>query len=184
MDGVQITFLVINIVAVIAAPIAAVIIAQHLQNRQVKRKDKIEIFKTLVSTNAYGWGCHYRAFEAINSIPVIFADSEKVIKAYEDYINACQTDKDELTEKQRDAIKTAKVKLLEEMSKELNYKSEWQVFTKTYMPMGIAEDMMRKKQFEDIQLNSGAVLQPIVDMVMKQSQPQPQTEKRERKNNG
>lgn len=76
----DIAFLILNIVAVVASPIAAVIIAQRLQNRAAKRKDKIDIFKTLVSTNAFGWGGNYHAVEVINSIPVIFADNENVVR--------------------------------------------------------------------------------------------------------
>jgi len=181
MNGIQIAFLVINIIAVIIAPIVAVVIAQHLQNRQAKRKDKIEIFKTLVYTNAYSWGSHYRAFESINSIPVIFADNEKVIKAHTGYINACRTDKEELTESQRDAIKTAKVKLLEEMSKVLGYKSEWHVFTETYLPSGIAEDMMRKKQFEDIQLSAEGFFEHFKQMGKTTNIDPPIEEKKEKK---
>ena len=39
---------IVNIVAVIAAPIVAVWVGQKLQDRQLKRKDKIELFKTLM----------------------------------------------------------------------------------------------------------------------------------------
>ena len=45
---------ILNLIAIIVIPIAAVIIGQHLQNRAEKRKDKMEIFKTLmISRN--GW---------------------------------------------------------------------------------------------------------------------------------
>jgi len=39
---------IINIVALIVVPIVAVLIGQYLQDRAQKRKDKMEIFKTLM----------------------------------------------------------------------------------------------------------------------------------------
>lgn len=38
----------LNLVAIVMAPIVAVLIGQWLQNRAEKRKDKLEIFKTLM----------------------------------------------------------------------------------------------------------------------------------------
>ena len=43
----------INLIAVIVAPIAAVIIGQKLQDRAEKRKDKMAVFKALM-TYRYG----------------------------------------------------------------------------------------------------------------------------------
>lgn len=45
----------VNLVAVIIIPILAVIIAQYLQNRSEKRKDKMQIFKVLMTSRIYGW---------------------------------------------------------------------------------------------------------------------------------
>ena len=44
----------INLIAVIVAPIVAVIIGQKLQDRAEKRKDKMAVFKALM-TYRYGW---------------------------------------------------------------------------------------------------------------------------------
>ena len=38
----------LNLLAIIIAPIAAVLIGQWLQNRAERRKDKLEIFKSLM----------------------------------------------------------------------------------------------------------------------------------------
>ena len=39
---------ILNLIAIIVAPIAAVLIGQWLQDRSEKRKDKLAIFKTLM----------------------------------------------------------------------------------------------------------------------------------------
>ena len=39
---------IINVIAIIAIPIVAVFVGQHLQNRSQQRKDKLEIFKILM----------------------------------------------------------------------------------------------------------------------------------------
>lgn len=171
----DIAFLVINIIAILVAPVVAVVIAQKLQQRAAKRNDKIEIFKILVSTNAFGWGGHYKAVEMINAIPVIFADSENVVMAYSEYISACKITSEKPTESDYKSIETSKVRLLEEMSKTLGYRSEWHVFTRTYLPSGITEDMMRRRQNEDYQLQVGELVKPFFEVIAKQA-PLPQDE--------
>ena len=44
---------VMNLLAIIVMPIVAVLIGQWLQNRSEKRKDKIQIFKTLMASRIY-----------------------------------------------------------------------------------------------------------------------------------
>lgn len=55
MTAFQIIMTVINTIAVIAIPLVAVDIAQKLQDRAEKRKDKMLIFKTLMTSRIYGW---------------------------------------------------------------------------------------------------------------------------------
>jgi hypothetical protein len=78
----QTCYIIISSITIIIAPIIAVVIGQLLQNRSFKRKDKIDIFKTLVIYNVYDWGSSFRAVDALNSIPVIFADNKTVIDKY------------------------------------------------------------------------------------------------------
>ena len=46
---------ILNLIAIIIIPIIAVIIGQWLQTRSEKRKDKMHIFKTLMTSRVYGW---------------------------------------------------------------------------------------------------------------------------------
>lgn len=153
----EIAFLIINSIAIIVIPIVAVLIAQRLQTRSAKRKDKIDIFKTLVATNVYGWGGSFRAVDALNSIPVIFADNEEVVKKYLAYIKSCKIEKEELIESRRKEIETNTIKLLEEMSKVLGYKNEWHVFTETYLPSGVVNELLNEKKYKDSQLAVGSL---------------------------
>lgn len=161
MECIDWIVLVVNLLVIIGAPILSVIIAQCLQNRSAKRKDKIEIFKTLVSTKAYGWGSNYTAVNVLNSIPVIFADDELIVNSYFKYLDACNIDAKTATESQLQAVEDTAMKLLETMAEELKYKKEWQIFTKSYMPNGVVNDMTRRRQFEDMQLCVGDYMTKI-----------------------
>lgn len=175
------TFIIINSIAIIVIPIVAVLIAQKLQDRAAKRKDKIDIFKTLVASNVYGWGANYRAVDALNSIPVIFADEKDVVTKYMDYINSCKIE-GIATESQRKQIDTNIIKLLEIMAKILGYKSEWHVFTETYLPKGIAEDIKNRKNLEDVQLSVGELSKMFLNTAINQPQQPVVVEKKSKKN--
>ena len=72
----------INIVAVIVAPIIAVWIGQKLQDRAEKRKDKMSVFKAIM-TDRYGWS--RETVLALNSIPIVFAKDKYVRDAWKEY---------------------------------------------------------------------------------------------------
>ena len=48
MSKFEIILTIINILAIIAIPIAAVFVGQKLQDRSQKRRDKLEIFRVLM----------------------------------------------------------------------------------------------------------------------------------------
>ena len=72
----------LNLVAIIIAPIAAVLIGQRLQNRAEKRKDKLEIFKTLMIARN-NWSLE--SYKALNIIDIAFADDETVRARWKEY---------------------------------------------------------------------------------------------------
>ena len=72
----------INIIAIIVAPIAAVWIGQMLQDRAEKRRDKVAVFKA-VMTYRYGWS--QEAVLALNSIPIVFAEDKTVRDRWKEY---------------------------------------------------------------------------------------------------
>lgn len=61
---------VLNLVAIVGIPILAVVIGQYLQNRAEKRKDKMQIFRTLMTSRIYGWTVD--SVHALNLIDVGF----------------------------------------------------------------------------------------------------------------
>lgn len=63
---------ILNLIAIIVIPIAAVLIGQWLQNRSEKRKDKMQIFKALMTARIYGWTVE--SVHALNVIDIVFAD--------------------------------------------------------------------------------------------------------------
>lgn len=54
MSTFEIIMAIINVAALIIVPIAAVFIGQKLQDRNQKRKDKMEIFRVLMMNRGIG----------------------------------------------------------------------------------------------------------------------------------
>lgn len=71
---------ILNLIAIIVIPIAAVLIGQWLQNRSEKRKDKMQIFKALMTARIYGWTVE--SVHALNVIDIVFADDKNVRDAW------------------------------------------------------------------------------------------------------
>ena len=78
----EIVIAIVNIIAVIAAPIVAVKVGQYLQERAQIRKDKMDIFKTLME-NRTGWSA--ASVYAMNIIDVVFADDMFVRNCWKTY---------------------------------------------------------------------------------------------------
>lgn len=125
----------VNIIAVIVAPIAAVVIGQKLQDRAEKRKDKMAVFKALM-TYRYGWS--QEAVVALNSIPVVFSEDKSVRERWKEYYKLlCIQNPDQMQIKQRSE---AYFKLLESMSVTLGYGGtiNWEDIQNPYIPSGMA----------------------------------------------
>lgn len=67
---------ILNLIAIVVIPIAAVLIGQYLQNRAEIRKDKMQIFKTLMTSRIYGWT--QESVHCLNIIDIVFADDKTV----------------------------------------------------------------------------------------------------------
>ena len=61
MSTFEIIMAIINVAALIIVPIAAVFIGQKLQDRNQKRKDKMEIFRSAYDESRYWLDCRYRS---------------------------------------------------------------------------------------------------------------------------
>ncbi len=73
---------ILNLAALVLIPIAAVVIGQRLQIHSEKRKDKMQIFKTLMTSRIYGWTPD--SVHALNVIDIVFADDKNVRDAWKD----------------------------------------------------------------------------------------------------
>ena len=72
-----------NIFAVLFATIVAVWIGQVLLDRTEKRKDKMRIFRSLVSSRVYGWTVE--SVNVLNLIELVFYKDENVCQQWRKY---------------------------------------------------------------------------------------------------
>lgn len=135
---------IVNIVTILVIPILAVIIGQYLQDRSEKRKDKIEIFKTLMTFRNSDF-TDSTCVKSLNLVPILFIKDKKVMQAYNGFIKLMNsTVKNSDTEKQ---IYTEKVKLLESIAKSLKYnKINWEIINTPYLPPEIVSNQQMGDQ--------------------------------------
>lgn len=152
---------IINILAVIIAPIAAVWIGQKLQDRHDKRKDKLELFKTLMMSRN-GWTVD--SVRALNVLDVVFSDDEKVRNAWKKYYDKLCVD----TPSDADLIKIqdAQYDLLEAMAESLGYKDTitWKTIQKPYVPKGMVEAEQNQRKFQEGQLAMAEMAKRMLNM--------------------
>ena len=142
---------IINIIVIIVAPIVAVIIGQYLQDREKKRMDKMDIFKTLMISRGMGWSIE--SVKALNIIEVVFADDKKVLRQWKIYYDKLCVESP--TETELSKIKTEGDKLLDMMAKSLGYKDKvtWETIQKPYVPKGLKDNMNQQQQYQNAQLS-------------------------------
>lgn len=136
----------LTLAALIIIPIVAVVIAQWLQNRSEKRKDKMQIFKTLMTSRIYGWTPD--SVNALNIIDIVYSDDKKVRAAWKDL-----NDKYRVTNPDQQHLKkieNAQYKLLEAMANSLGYKDRitWETIQNPYMPVGMAQQIEAQKNMQ------------------------------------
>ena len=136
----------LTLAALIIIPIVAVVIAQWLQNRSEKRKDKMQIFKTLMTSRIYGWTPD--SVNALNIIDIVYSDDKKVRAAWKDL-----NDKYRVTNPDQQHLKkieNAQYKLLEAMAISLGYKDKitWETIQNPYMPVGMAQQIEDQKNMQ------------------------------------
>ena len=146
---------ILNLLAIIIIPIAAVLIGLHLQNRAEKRKDKMHIFKVLMTSRIYGWT--QESVHCLNIIDIVFSDDEKVRNAWKDLFDKyCVQNPDDTQLKK---IQNAQYKLLETMAKSLGYKDKvtWETIQNPYVPNGLRrqqqEQAASQQAYNSILLN-------------------------------
>ncbi len=137
---------ILNLAALVLIPIAAVVIGQRLQIHSEKRKDKMQIFKTLMTSRIYGWTPD--SVHALNVIDIVFADDKNVRDAWKDL-----NDKYRVTNPDQQHIKkieNAQYKLLEAIANSLGYKKKitWETIQNPYMPIGMVKQIEAQQNMQ------------------------------------
>jgi hypothetical protein len=153
---------ILNLIAIFIIPVVAVIVGQHLQNRAEIRKDKMHIFKVLMTSRIYGWtqeGVH-----CLNIIDIVFADDKKVRDAWKDLYDKYWVENPDGT--QIEKIKKAQYKLLETMANSLGYKDKvtWETIQNPYIPKGMLQQINERNQSQQAYNN---LLLNMQDMIPK-----------------
>ena len=137
---------ILNLAALVLIPIAAVVIGQRLQIHSEKRKDKMQIFKTLMTSRIYGWTPD--SVHALNVIDIVFADDKNVRDAWKDL-----NDKYRVSNPDQQHIKkieNAQYKLLEAIANSLGYKKKitWETIQNPYMPIGMVKQIEAQQNMQ------------------------------------
>ena len=137
---------ILNIIALIFVPIFAVVVGQKLQQRAQKRNDKMQIFKTLMTSRIFGWT--NESVQAMNLIDIVFADDKAVRKQWKVCFDKMCVENP--TETELSKIKTEREKLLETMAKSLGYKDiiTWESIQNPNIPKGMAELMEKQQAYQ------------------------------------
>ena len=138
----------LNIIAIVIAPIAASAIAVRLQNRSEKRKDKMYIFKVLMTSRIYGWTPE--KVNVLNIIDIVFSDDKKVRAAWKNLSDKYNVeDPDQLHLKK---IEQAQYKLIEAIANSLGYKNTitWEEIQNPYIPRGMVEQIENQKNMQQM----------------------------------
>lgn len=152
---------VVNIVAVLLSPIIAVLVSIFIQNRGEKRKKKMEIFTTLLSTRHHIFITD-ETVQALNMIDVVFYDKPKIRKLWKDYYDVlCQTTVNPKSQQDK------KLELIHEMAKELGYGKAISTFDidRSYYPNGLLKSTQRAEEISDellriLKSSSGLIVVP------------------------
>ena len=140
---------IINIIALIIIPVIAVVIGQKLQVCSQKRNDKMQIFKTLMTSRIFGWT--NESVQAMNLIDVVFADDKAVRKQWKICFDKMCVENP--TDTDLSKIKLEREKLLEAMAKSLGYKDiiTWESIQNPYIPKGMIDLMAQQQAYQNNQ---------------------------------
>ena len=139
----------VEVLAVLISPVVAVWIGSYLQTKAEKRKDKIVLFKALMTERIYGWS--YGSVNALNIIDIVFDDDVKVRTAWKNLYEKYAVDSG--TDDTYKEIQELQHKLLEAMAISLGYKEKiiWDSIRKPYLPKGLVEMQEKQKQLQQCQ---------------------------------
>ena len=137
----------ISILAILASPLIAVGVTLLVEKRRQKRRDKLELFKTMMTQR--GFSASYAWVDAINSLSVVFADNQSVISAVNDFMRIVNTQPFNNEE-----YENKKIKLLEKIAVSLGYKKyiDWEQLRNAYYPQWMINEINFNTQVKSAQL--------------------------------
>ena len=164
---------IIYVSAVIVSAVLAVILTKVVDHYGNRRKDRVDIFKTLVSCSL--GEVSYRKTDALNLIKVIYYGCNDVIVAYNNYMDSLSANSSSIDED----IKDNWIKLLETMALCLGYTNiKWDTLKKTYKPVGLAnseqiyhENAIGYNELIKLFLNNPEIVQKLLQPQNSNSQP-------------
>lgn len=162
MTPFEIVIAILNLLALISIPIIAVLIGQYLQTIAAKRKDKMDIFKTLM-VNRLAWSVE--SVRALNIIDIVFADDDSVRKAWNEYYQKLCVEHP--TEMQLKQIQQAQDKMLETMAISLGYKGKitWETIQNPYIPKGMIAAIDQQQTIQKGQTELAKVAGAFAQMI-------------------
>lgn len=136
-----------EILAILFSPLIAVLVTVWLNNREHKRKDRLEIFKTLMTCRENNSNIDF--VNAVNSIDVVFHDVTPVRDAWKTLNNAYHSNTPDFKK-----IQDSHTKLLEVMAHELGYKKQitWETITSSYSPNWLNQSREQEQEFKNMQM--------------------------------
>ncbi|MBQ3442615.1 MAG: hypothetical protein IJG33_05140 [Selenomonadaceae bacterium] len=144
--------IIIKVIAIFTSPFFAVFIGRKLENRAQQRKDKMEIFKTLMmartTVNIYGWT--YESVRALNIIDIVFADDKNVRQAWKNlYDKYCISNPSAVELKEREKLM---YKLIESIAISLGYKDKitWETIQSPYMPESVKQQLDNQNKCQQL----------------------------------
>jgi len=136
------------IIASLLSGLIGVIVTLMIQKKMAKKAEQMWLFKTLMS-NRFIYGASYEKTRALNIIDVVFYNVKSVISAWETLYDSYSKKDTAASE-----IEDNTILLLEAMAKHLNYKHlNWNTIKKSYLPVGIINDMQNQTEQQQLQLD-------------------------------
>ena len=152
---------IVSIIAVIAAPIISIWIGHHLHVKTEKRKDKMDIFKTLMMSRN-GWTIE--CVRALNILEVVFSDDDAVRNAWRKYYDKLCVSENP-TEVELKKIQDAQYDLLETMAISLGYQNKitWKTIQNPYVPRWMTKAEQNQRSFQEGQLAVAEYIKKMLD---------------------
>lgn len=139
----------ISILAVLTSPLIAVCVTIWVEKRGQKRKDKMDLFKVMMTqrgtTTTELW------VNALNSMPIVFSEDKEVLSALNVFLDTTKVNKPE--DMDIENYENKKIKLLEVMANSLGYSNiNWEQIKSPYIPRWMEQEQAFNSIMKEAQL--------------------------------